>query len=216
MPGPYVRLVVSDTGAGMPPEVKARIFEPFFTTKGVGRGTGLGLSVVHGIIKQSGGHIEVESAAGTGTTFTIYLPQAREAPAPQRQEEGERKAHGVETILLVEDEEAVRHLLARGLRSHGFTVLTASDGVEALRLARDHRGVIDLLATDVIMPNMSGRDLVNSLRREHEGLKVLFMSGYTDDTLLRHGIFEQREAFLQKPFALQAFAAKVREMLDER
>jgi PAS domain S-box-containing protein len=215
-PGPYIRLVVSDTGAGMPPEVKARIFEPFFTTKGVGRGTGLGLSVVHGIVKQSGGHIEVESEEGAGSTFTIYLPQAQDAPAPRRQDEGAPRAHGVETILLVEDEAAVRHLLARGLRSHGFTVLTAGDGVEALRLARDHRGVIDLLATDVVMPNMSGRDLADSLRRERDGLKVLFMSGYTDDTLLRHGVFEQREAFLQKPFALQAFASKVREMLDER
>ncbi len=124
-------------------------------------------------------------------------------------------ARGAETILLVEDEEAVRHLLARGLRNYGFTVMTASDGAEALRLVHDRTPHIDLLATDVVMPNMSGRDLADRLRKERAGLKVLFMSGYTDDTLLRHGVYEARESFLQKPFALQAFASKVREILDQ-
>jgi len=212
--GSYVRLVVSDTGHGMSPDVKARIFEPFFTTKGVGKGTGLGLAVVHGFVKQSGGYIEVDSDEGKGATFSISLPIIEEATAAAATS-ADVGARGAETILLVEDEEAVRHLLARGLRNYGFTVMTASDGAEALRLVHDRTPQIDLLATDVVMPNMSGRDLADRLRKERAGLKVLFMSGYTDDTLLRHGVYEAREAFLQKPFALQAFAAKVREILDQ-
>jgi signal transduction histidine kinase len=213
--GRYVRLVVSDTGHGMSPEVKGRIFEPFFTTKGVGKGTGLGLAVVHGFVKQSGGYIEVDSEEGKGATFSISLPIIDEASAAAPATPADVSARGKETILLVEDEEAVRHLLARGLRNYGFTVMTASDGAEALRLVHDRTPHIDLLATDVVMPNMSGRDLADRLRQERAGLKVLFMSGYTDDTLLRHGVYEAREAFLQKPFALQAFAAKVREILDQ-
>jgi PAS domain S-box-containing protein len=213
--GHYVRLVVSDTGHGMTAEVRSRIFEPFFTTKGVGKGTGLGLAVVHGFVKQSGGYIEVDSEEGKGSTFSISLPLIEESHAAAPALTAEVGARGAETILLVEDEEAVRHLLARGLRNYGFTVMTASDGAEALRLVRDRTPHIDLLATDVVMPNMSGRDLADRLRQERAGLKVLFMSGYTDDTLLRHGVYEAREAFLQKPFALQAFASKVREILDQ-
>ena len=213
--GHYLRLVVSDTGHGMSPDVKSRIFEPFFTTKGVGKGTGLGLAVVHGFVKQSGGYIEVDSEEGQGSTFSISLPLVEEPHATVAPAPADVSARGAETILLVEDEEAVRHLLARGLRNYGFTVMTASDGAEALRLVHDRTPHIDLLATDVVMPNMSGRDLADRLRKERSGLKVLFMSGYTDDTLLRHGVYEAREAFLQKPFALQAFASKVREILDQ-
>jgi PAS domain S-box-containing protein len=213
--GHYLRLVVSDTGHGMSPDVKSRIFEPFFTTKGVGKGTGLGLAVVHGFVKQSGGYIEVDSEEGQGSTFSISLPLVEESHANVVPAPADVSARGAETILLVEDEEAVRHLLARGLRNYGFTVMTASDGAEALRLVHDRTPHIDLVATDVVMPNMSGRDLADRLRKERSGLKVLFMSGYTDDTLLRHGVYEAREAFLQKPFALQAFASKVREILDQ-
>jgi PAS domain S-box-containing protein len=213
-PGRYVRLVVSDTGLGMSPEVKARIFEPFFTTKGVGHGTGLGLPVVHGFVKQSGGYINVESEEGSGSTFSISLPLVGEVPAVAQQPATTIVAHGEETVLIVEDEEAVRHLLAEGLRNYGFTVMTARDGPEALHLVQERDAQIDLLVTDVVMPNMSGRDLADRLRNEFEGLKVLFMSGYTDDTLLRHGVYEARESFLQKPFVLHALASKVRETLD--
>jgi CheY-like chemotaxis protein len=213
-PGRYVGLVVRDTGTGMPPDVCSRIFEPFFTTKGVGKGTGLGLAVAHGIVAQSGGHIEVESAVGEGTTFTILFPLVEGAPGPARAKTPEHAVQGSETILLVEDEDAVRTLMSRALSRYGFTVLTAGDGTEAIRLARAHEGDIHLLATDVVMPGMNGRDLAQALRRERPGLRVLFMSGYTDDTLLRHGVYEAQEAFLQKPFPLQTLAAKVREVLS--
>jgi PAS domain S-box-containing protein len=214
LPGRFVRLVVSDTGHGMSADVKARLFEPFFTTKGVGRGTGLGLPVVHGFVKQSGGYIDVESEVGKGTTFSIALPLVDEAPTVLPPAPKEIVAHGAETVLIVEDEEAVRHLLAQGLSNYGFTVLTAQDGTEALRVVRERAAQIDLLVTDVVMPNMSGRDLADRLRNEFNHLKVLFMSGYTDDTLLRHGVYEARESFLQKPFVITAFASRVREILD--
>ncbi len=212
--GRYVRLVVSDTGHGMSADVKPHIFEPFFTTKGVGRGTGLGLAVVHGFVKQSGGFIDVESEEGRGTMFSISLPLVDRAPVVQQPAAAEIAARGAETVLLVEDEEAVRHLLAQGLSSYGFTVMTARDGADALHLVRERAARIDLLVTDVVMPNMSGRDLADRLRTEIAGLKVLFMSGYTDDTLLRHGVYEARESFLQKPFVIRALASKVRETLD--
>jgi two-component system, cell cycle sensor histidine kinase and response regulator CckA len=214
--GHYVRLVVHDNGCGIAADVKDRIFEPFFTTKGIGKGTGLGLAVVHGIVRHSGGHITVESEPGHGARFTIYLPAVDETPAETERTTSEVAARGVETILLVEDEDAVRGLEELALRRQGFHVLTAADGTEALRLARSHQGAIDLLATDVVMPNMSGRDLADTLRSERTGLKVLFLSGYTDDTLLRHGVFNAHEAFLQKPFTLTALARKVREVLDRK
>jgi two-component system cell cycle sensor histidine kinase/response regulator CckA len=214
--GSYVQLIVRDNGCGISQEIKDRIFEPFFTTKGVGKGTGLGLAVVHGIVKQSGGYITVESEVGKGATFTIYLPAAVELPVEPQRIEADGSTRGIETVLLVEDEDAVRGLEELALKRHGFNVLSAADGAEALRLAREHHGRIDLLATDVVMPNMSGRDLADTLRSECADLKVLFLSGYTDDTLLRHGVFGGHEAFLQKPFALAAFARKVREVLDRK
>jgi PAS domain S-box-containing protein len=216
LPGHYVRLVVSDTGHGMSADVKAHLFEPFFTTKGVGRGTGLGLPVVHGFVKQSGGFIDVESEIGKGSTFSISLPLVEEGPAVLTPAPKEIVARGTETVLIVEDEEAVRHLLAKGLSQNGFTVLTAQDGTEAVRVVRERAAQIDLLVTDVVMPKMSGRYLADQLRNEFNGLKVLFMSGYTDDTLLRHGVYDAREAFLQKPFVITAFVSKVREILDRK
>jgi PAS domain S-box-containing protein len=216
LPGRYLRLVVSDTGHGMSADVKAHLFEPFFTTKGVGRGTGLGLPVVHGFVKQSGGFIDVESEIGKGSTFSVSLPLVEEPPAVVSQGPTEIVARGTETVLIVEDEEAVRHLLAQGLSENGFTVVTAHDGTDALRVVRERAAKIDLLVTDVVMPKMSGRCLADELRNEFNGLKVLFMSGYTDDTLLRHGVYEAREAFLQKPFVIRAFVSKVREILDRK
>jgi CheY-like chemotaxis protein len=200
----------------MPPEVKARIFEPFFTTKGIGRGTGLGLAVVHGFVTQSHGHVAVESTEGKGTTFSISLPLVDEVPAAVPRTTQEAVPRGTETVLIVEDEEAVRSLLAQGLRNYGFTVMTAGDGAEALRLADDCTARIDVLVTDVVMPNLSGRDLADRLRERRAALKVLFMSGYEDDALLRDGLNETREWFLQKPFSLPAFASKVREILDRK
>lgn len=215
-PGHYVRIVVADTGCGMSSDIQARIFEPFFTTKGVGKGSGLGLAVVHGFVKQSGGYIQVASEEGHGATFSILLPAIAESDTKTLPATAGGSGRGTESILIVEDEEPVRQLLARGLRSYGFTVITAKDGAEALRLVRDSPAPIDLLATDVVMPSMSGRDLADRLRKEQPGLKVLFMSGYTDDRLLRHGVYEAREAFVQKPFALPAFASRVREILDQK
>jgi CheY-like chemotaxis protein len=212
--GRYVRLTVTDTGTGMTPEVVARVFEPFYTSKGIGQGTGLGLAVVHGIVEQSGGHIVVDSTPGAGTSFSIYLPASDHAlPAP-----GARSASGTgfghETILLVEDEGSLRDLAARALRARGFSVLLAADGTEALRLLDGHRGPVDLLATDVVMPNMDGRELADRLRARIPGLKVLFLSGYMDDALLRRGVFHADETLLQKPFTPALLAQRVREVLD--
>jgi PAS domain S-box-containing protein len=211
-PGPYVRLAVTDTGTGMSDAVKANIFEPFFTTKGPGRGTGLGLAVVQGAVKQNGGHIGVTSALGAGTTFTILFPAVEHAPPPSALLK--RPARGTETILLVEDEEAVRAIARIGLEGEGYTVLAAAGGPEALTAAAEHGRPIDLLVTDVVMPQMGGRQLAETLRVKQPGLRVLYMSGYTDDTVLRHGLAEATDEFLQKPFTPVALARKVREILD--
>jgi CheY-like chemotaxis protein len=214
-PGRYVVLVVGDTGCGMTPEVQARVFEPFFTTKGEGKGTGLGLSVVHGIVKQSGGHVSVDSLPGVGTTFKIYLP-ALEGPAA-------RASAGVpailpegqgEVVLLVEDEEPVRAITVLLLENLGYRVLEAANGVEGLRLAMGNREEIALLLTDVVMPDLSGRELAETIRRRYPGLKVLFQSGYTGDVVARHGVLQAEVALLQKPFTLDALAKKVREVLE--
>ena len=210
----HVCLCVSDTGVGMPADVVARVFEPFFTSKGVGKGTGLGLAVVHGIVEQSGGRIDVESEPGRGTTFSIYLPASglAEPSSVEVVEPAAREGH--ESILLVEDEASLRQLAARALRARGFKVLLAADGAEALRVLEAHPEPLDLLVTDVVMPNMDGRELADRLRARMPGLKVLFLSGYMDDALLRRGVFDAHETLLQKPFTPSSLAQRVCEVLD--
>jgi signal transduction histidine kinase len=214
-PGPYVLLAVSDSGAGMDKEVLEHIFEPFFTTKEQGKGTGLGLAMVYGTIKQCGGFIWVYSEKGKGATFKIYLPlveEGEEGEATQAVEE--RPLTGTETILLVEDETGVRGLAEQVLADYGYRVLAASRGEEALRLAAQSDGPLHLLLTDVVMPGMSGRELAERLHPSKPGLKVLYMSGYTDEAIVRHGVLEEGVEFLQKPFTPQALARKVRQVLD--
>jgi two-component system, cell cycle sensor histidine kinase and response regulator CckA len=214
-PGQYVMLAVSDTGCGIDAETQMRIFEPFFTTKEQGKGTGLGLSTVYGIVKQSGGHLWVYSEVGKGTTFKIYLP--RVDGVNERDEARDTMAklpQGRETVLLTEDEEQVRQMIQMILEMNGYHVLAASGGEEALALYKQHEGQIDLIITDVVMPQMSGRELAQSLEVLHPGIKVLYMSGYTDDAIVRHGLLDQEIAFLQKPFTPDALMRKVREVLD--
>jgi len=211
-PGVYVRLLVSDTGCGMDAETQARIFEPFFTTKGPGKGTGLGLATVYGIIKQCGGYIWVYSEVGHGTTFRIYLPVVE--GEPEENEARAAMAGGSETVLLVEDEVKLRSLARRILESEGYRVLEAPTSMEALLIASRHTGPIHMLLTDVVMPVMSGRELAETLAKRRAEMKILYMSGYTDDTIVRHGVLKSEVAFLQKPFAPEALARKVREVLD--
>jgi CheY-like chemotaxis protein len=214
-PGHYVMLAVSDTGCGIDAETQAHIFEPFFTTKEQGKGTGLGLSTVYGIVKQSGGHLWVYSEVGKGTTFKIYLPRVdggteRDGPHTTPAE----LPQGRETVLLTEDEEQVRQMIRVILEMNGYCILEAASGEEALALYKQHEGQIDLVMTDVVMPQMSGRELAQSLESLHPGIKVLYMSGYTDDAIVRHGLLDQEIAFLQKPFTPDALMRKVREVLD--
>ncbi len=214
-PGAHVMLAVSDTGAGIPREIQGQIFEPFFTTKEPGKGTGLGLATVYGIVKQSGGYIEVDSEAGRGTTFRIYLPRLDAAPVTvDRSVRPTIAAGGTETILLVEDEEGVRELARDILRASGYTVLEARNGAEALLLCERHQGPLDMLLTDVVMPRMSGRELAERLAPLRPDLSVLYMSGYTDDAVIRHGVLRAGTAFLQKPFTPAALVQRVRETLD--
>lgn len=214
-PGSYVMLSVSDTGIGMTPEVKERIFEPFFTTKEMGKGTGLGLSTVYGIVKQSGGNIWVYSELGQGTTFKIYLPRVDEPLGEIRREVFRGTARGSETILVVEDDETVRKLAVKLLQMHGYKVLDASDARQALHLCRDYKEPIHLILTDVVMPEMSGRRLLEQMKEIHPEAKALYMSGYTDNVILHHGILEKGVEFLQKPFTLESLTRKVREVLDK-
>jgi hypothetical protein len=211
--GDYVKLTVADTGAGMDLETQARIFDPFFTTKG-DAGTGLGLSTVYGIVQQSGGGILVFSELGQGTRFEIFLPRAHEAPVQAEAAPATRISGGSETILVVEDEDAVRGLICSILNRQGYTLLRARSGVEALSLSREHDRRIDLMITDVIMPSMSGGELAAEIVRSHPDLKVLFISGYTDDAIVHHGVTERNMAFLGKPFSPEALSRKVRETLD--
>jgi len=211
--GDYIQLAVSDTGCGMTEEVQAKLFEPFFTTKEVGKGTGLGLAMVYGVVKAHGGHVSVYSEVGVGTTFKILLPATHEA-VDRHPEEVQIETRGTETVLLAEDEENVRRLARRSLESQGYTVLEASSGSEAVRVAREYPGPIHLLVTDVVMPGMGGREAAETLRARRSDLKVLFVSGYTDDAVVRHGIVEADEAFLQKPFTPLTLAKKVRGVLD--
>jgi len=214
--GRHAVLVVSDTGQGMTTEVQARIFEPFFTTKGEGKGTGLGLSVVHGIITQSGGYIEVASHPGQGTTFRLYVPTADSVPPPAKAGHGgdPGPGSGAETVLVVEDEDGIRRVVTRALATAGYRVLQARDGVQALEVARDHQGTIDLLLTDVVMPRMDGRTLAETLVAQRPKMRVLYTSGYTDDAVLRYGVQHAEVAFLTKPYTIQALRQRVRELLD--
>jgi CheY-like chemotaxis protein len=213
-PGGYVLLAVSDTGCGMTEEVRRHAFEPFFTTKPVGQGTGLGLATVYGIVKQGGGHVEVESEPGTGTTFKVYLPRAEADATPMPAPARFTAPRGTETVLLVEDDAAVRALGAQVLRAGGYEVLEAGDGGEALRVRSGHAGPIHLLVTDLVMPGLGGRPLAERLTARYPELKVLYLSGYTDDAAVRYGILRDHANFLQKPFSPTALARKVREVLD--
>jgi PAS domain S-box-containing protein len=216
-PGAYALLAVSDTGCGMTEEVKARLFEPFFTTKELGKGTGLGLSTVYGIVKQSSGHINVNSEPGKGSTFEIYLPRADEPVAKEVVDKGpERSLRGQETVLLVEDEELVRVLARTLLQKNGYNVLEARNGKEALELAEQRPGPIQLLVSDVVMPGMNGRELYGRLARVRPEMRVVFMSGYTDSHLYRNGVMEDDWPVVLKPFARDAFLSLVREVLDKK
>ncbi len=213
-PGRYALLTVEDTGSGMSAAVLAHAFEPFFTTKGVGEGTGLGLATVHGIVKQSGGHIAVTSTVGQGTTFWVYLPLAEDAPAPTAPREPDAFAKGDETILLVEDEELVRRMTRTVLERSGYRVLEAADGHAAVAVAEAHPEPIHLLITDLVMPHLSGRQASERLARLRPGLRVLYMSGYTEDVLVHQGVGSADADFLPKPFSLVALTNKVREILN--
>jgi PAS domain S-box-containing protein len=212
-PGSYVLVTVTDTGSGIDEPTKARLFEPFFTTKEIGKGTGLGLATVYGIVKQSNGYIWVYSELGHGTSFKVYLPRVTDAAAATTEARLPLNNGGTETILLAEDASAVRAVAQEILKRLGYTVLVANDGHSALQLARARPDTIHLLITDVIMPEMSGRQLADRLKEQRPGLKVLFVSGYTDDAIVRHGMLEPGIAFLQKPFTPQKLARKVREVL---
>lgn len=214
-PGRYVMLAVTDTGCGMDAQTQARIFEPFFTTKELGKGTGLGLAMVYGFIQQSGGHIYVYSEPGLGSTFKLYLPEVEEVLSPsETRPKLDPMPRGVETILLAEDDTTVRNLSQRILQSCGYTVLESGHGGEALRLIQTHATPIHLLVSDVVMPEMGGRQLVEQVVAFKPGIKVLFLSGYGTDAVVRHGVRESDFGFLQKPFTPSMLACKVREVLD--
>jgi two-component system cell cycle sensor histidine kinase/response regulator CckA len=215
-PGRHIALAVTDTGVGMSEEVRRRLFEPFFTTKESGKGTGLGLAVVHGFVKQSGGCVEVTSEPGVGTCFTIYLPRmdARGGPVTGLAEVRDGHAGGTETILLIEDDDAVRALTKRVLQRYGYNVLDASRGADGLHLAATHTGPIHLLITDVVMPGIPGRMVAEQIGESHPETKVLFFSGYTNDDVVRTGVLHDAVHFIQKPFAPAALARRVREILS--
>ncbi len=216
IPGPYVMMSVSDTGVGMTKEVQEHVFEPFFTTKEKRKGTGLGLSTVYGIVKQSKGNIWVYSELEKGTTFKIYLPRADRPISEKKKKDKKAEAlSGSETILIVEDDEKVRKFVERVLKGYGYRVLIASNGEEAVRIAGEYEGHIDLMVTDVVMPGMGGQDLENRLKASKPGIKVLYMSGYTDDTIVHNGILEKGKIFLQKPFTIEALGRKVKEALRD-
>jgi len=205
---------MGDTGEGIPAENMDKIFEPFFTTKEIGKGTGLGLSTVYGIVRQSGGSVEVYSELGRGTRFKIYLPLVDAAAAASPPAPTATSVHGSETILIVEDDAALRHMAGRLLRAVGYTALAARDGGDALALLQRHDGPVDLMITDMVMPGMSGRELATALKGVRPQMKVIFTSGYTDDFLLRDGQFDEGAPFIGKPYTAVQLRSKVREVLD--
>jgi PAS domain S-box-containing protein len=214
LPGDYAAFSVADTGTGISKATQERMFEPFFTTKSVGKGTGLGLSTVYGIVKQSGGYIIVDSEPGRGACFTIYLPRVTEMAAEHDTVKGDSVPRGTETLLVVEDEDALRESICEFLESIGYTVLSANSGHQALTMTCQFDHPIHLMITDVVMPKMSGRELSQMLVTLRPELKTIFMSGYTDDEVVRHGVRNAEVAFLQKPFSLATLARKIREMLE--
>ncbi len=214
-PGRYVMLTVSDTGIGMDKEVQKNIFEPFYTTKEISKGTGLGLSTVYGIVKQSGGYIWVYSEPDKGAIFKIYFPQVEDEIKPVIEREPSPSFHsGSETVLLAEDEDMVRNLCRQVLESCGYQVIEAKNGIEALELFKENSAKVDLLMTDIVMPKMGGKELAENLRKLSPGLPILFMSGYPDDAVVRHGIIDAEMNYLQKPFTFNTLTQKVRELLD--
>jgi len=214
--GEYVKLTVSDTGLGISKEMQELIFEPFFTTKEIGKGTGLGLAMVYGVVKQSGGHVSVDSEMGRGTRFTIYLPRVMQDITTEVNVPDEEQPRGMETILIAEDEEAVREALSDYMRGLGYAVLTADSGPRALAVAAAYEGTIELLISDVVMPGMNGRELSEKLTDLRPTLRTVFMTGYTDDEVLRHGIKKLGATLLQKPFHLDTLAREVRGVLAEQ
>ena len=208
-------LAITDNGIGMDATTKARAFEPFFTTKEAGKGTGLGLATVHGIIQQSGGFLDVYSEVGRGTSFKVYLPRLGDGLGETISPSSAAAVpNGAETILVVEDDPGIRSLARVALQSYGYTVLEAANGHEGVEVGRDHPGPIDLLATDVVLPCASGREVAEQLRAARPAMKVLYVSGYTDDAIVRHGVLTADSAFLQKPYTPTTLARKVREVLD--
>jgi PAS domain S-box-containing protein len=214
-PGPYVMVAVSDNGVGMDAATRARIFEPFFTTKGPGKGTGLGLATVYGIVKQSDGHIRVYSEPGVGTVFKIYLVRT-DAPPEAEPSRDTTLPRGTETILLVEDDEEVRGLAQEVLETLGYTVLAVTSAADAVLVAERHVGLIDLLLTDVVMPRTGGGELAKAVTAARPETRILFMSGYTDDAIVRHGVLEEGVQLLEKPFTPEALAVKVRTVLNRQ
>jgi signal transduction histidine kinase/ActR/RegA family two-component response regulator len=216
-PGQFVLLTVSDTGMGMEEETLAHVFEPFFTTKERGEGTGLGLPTVYGIVKQGGGEVQIDSKVGGGTTFKIYLPKAEKSELPKAKAQRIMPisdARGTETILVVEDVAAVQELAVQILRTHGYTVLAAMNGHEALQICKDYEGSIHLLLTDVVMPEMNGKELFEKLRPKHTNMRVLYMSGYGSNVIAQHGVPEEGAGILAKPFTLENLTQKIRAVLD--
>jgi CheY-like chemotaxis protein len=216
IPGKFVLLAVSDDGCGMDEETQENIFDPFFTTKEMGKGTGLGLATVYGIVTQNKGFINVYSEPGHGTTFKIYIPRHADKDLELKEHAQIPAAGGHETILLVEDEPEILAMGKAMLESFGYSVLAASTPDKALRLAKEHTGEIPLLLTDVVMPKMNGRDLAQSLQTLYPGLICMFMSGYTSDVITHRGVLDEGVHFIQKPFSMQSLAAKVRGALDEK
>jgi len=214
VPGQYVVIAVEDSGSGIDRKTQARIFDPFFTTKELGKGTGLGLATVYGIVKQSGGYIWVYSEIGRGTSFKIYLPRVEpsgQTPAPK--ESDKSSVHGSETILLAEDSDSLREMARDYLESIGYNIIEAASGKEALERARDFAGPIHLLLTDVVMAEMGGPELAEQLLALRPGVKVIFASGYTNDAIARNGVLDTAVVFIQKPYRPKALAQKIREVL---